>query len=332
VDLRQGRRITAYDPAASALWILTADDETHAAIFTRLTSATKESTDFALAVSVLGWLGGGVFPVEDGSLWLAYGLSLVRFDPATKAEQDVALPPKVFDVSAPLQAAVMLDGVIWVAQLGAHVLERYSAVQAEWLTPVPLPFDVLPYSQLLVAGSRIVIDGVAPTSVDGQMSLVTLTSDPTLVASKPVGHLASIASAQSGDLLEFGTDAALTVVAPDDHSTRLTLSIPVDELVASRPWISDESGQLWSWVRHFGDSLVRLDPTTGTWSYYTFPDVTLSSGDAFPHGSSDSPQNIVASPEIQTITATPDGIVVTTRAGENFPTQWAHASAYMFSP
>jgi streptogramin lyase len=298
-------------------------------ILSKVTSPTAGSTDFALAASTPGWFHGGVFPVADGSLWLAYGASIVHFDPALKAEQDVPMPGPGSAGSAPTVAALMVDDVIWVARFGSHEVERYSTSLAAWLTPVPLPFEVDPESELLVAGSSIVIDGPAPISGD-HLSFVTVAGGTTPVVSRPAGDLVSIATTPAGDIVEFGTDATLSVVSPAGRSTTLAVTIPVAELVLGRPWVSDGSGQLWSWVRHFGDSLVRLDPSSGAWSYYRFPDVSVIPEDQAT--SSDPPQNVVAGPELQTITPTPDGIVVTTRAGENPGMQWPYASAYTLSP
>jgi hypothetical protein len=165
--------MAAYDPATAALWIVTSDDESRGVIVSKVTLLTAGSTDFALAASTPGWFHGGVFPVADGSLWLAYGLSIVHFDPASKAERDVDLPQPGSGGSAPITAAVMVDNVIWVAQIGFHQLGRYSTALAKWLTPVRLPFEVIPQSELLVAGSSIVIDGVATTATDGGLSFVS---------------------------------------------------------------------------------------------------------------------------------------------------------------
>src|SRR5207247_7786495 len=99
------QRMVAYDPAPAALWIVTSDDPTRKVILSKVTSPMAGSTDFALAASTPGWFHGGVFPAPDGSLWLAFGASIVHFDPALNAEQDVPMPQPGSAGSSPTVAA-----------------------------------------------------------------------------------------------------------------------------------------------------------------------------------------------------------------------------------
>jgi streptogramin lyase len=127
----------AVQPGASVAWLPAIGSDGNNRLY-RLDANSGTVTDFALPSDRGGGWFVGVRFASDGSLWLAWDQTLVRFDPNTAKSVRYVIPTaSAFEVNSEKgkwvrDLAVASDGAIWLSRQHATSLLRFDPVTTKY--------------------------------------------------------------------------------------------------------------------------------------------------------------------------------------------------------
>lgn len=275
--LPQGERGVTFDPARGVFWTLNREFGPGGGAGRMSLERFDPAVDAWFATSVnldaSGFTKGLVQVAPDGRIWIGWGRTLARYDPATDTVAAWPLPPQSAGAwSTDGRMVAMLpdgQGEVWVATEPLHALFGFSVTSARWDRTIRLPFEATEWSKIVEAGpSKLFMNGVLVRGNDARSLLAgvdTKTSAATLLPP------------HARDYVVDGTSLVYLDDASSLHAFNLVSRVD-SPVVRSLPagWPAnlaiDPDGRLWFSVaayRYLG--VGRVDLESGFVTTYPFP-------------------------------------------------------------
>jgi hypothetical protein len=289
LNLPAGVRYAYYDVATDTIWLLTRPNSRigipdSGAILTSFTVGSGEwrSYDVPGENGSLG-AGAGLAVDRSGSVWMAWGERLLRFQPADERLEEWKIPSgQLAPAAAPspgldgmatslaLQQGAKLEGVL-VAVYGESQVRRFDPAAGSWGAEVPTGGVVVTYlTSIAVSPTTLVING-AVREGDGQsrpaISLIDLASNRSRLGPLPAYRFAARAD---GTVAFLGPEGLIGVLDSSGRETARVAAVPLigpDASVSVSP-----SGEVWFWAYSSGDvNLVRASQDISKLDAFPYP-------------------------------------------------------------
>jgi hypothetical protein len=269
-----GFRATIFDSSRNCLWILTRffrEAGVPLATLSRFNIADGSADVSLLEVDADGFIRGSMALDSKGSVWMAWGKMLVRYDPNSRTSETWQTPPVANVVVDPLgpvfdgnvvAMAIAPDGEVWTVGHGVHAAFGFNSSVHAWDRTVLLPLGPRLLSQLAFSdGTHLIVSGVLP---DAQSALAVV-------------DIASGASSQViTSIRAFAVSGQDRLIVLDGASTLGTISLStfarkmLDFTVPVTPdpnLAADKAGNAWFTLAAIGVGEVA----PGSTSYTAYP-------------------------------------------------------------
>jgi hypothetical protein len=302
-----GLRATVFDPSRNCLWILTRFFREAGAPLATLTAFNvgTGSVDLSgMELPAQGFIRGNIALGANGVVWMAWGKTLVSYDPNSRVTKSWSLPVVtnvVVDAVSPVfdgnivALAIASNNEIWTVAHGVHALFGFNPSTTMWDRQVPLPLSPTVFSHLAFSSqTNILVDGLEPGPVSA-LAAVDITSGR---ASELATSIRAYAGAGNNTAI-FVDDANALGVTSLATGSRNMVNVTVP--ATPDPHLAvDEAGNGWLTLTTIG--VGKLAVGSIAYTAYPLPQI-LSHGSLACGVPPCQPGSVVAiDPQIQSIT------------------------------
>jgi streptogramin lyase len=260
----------AVQPGTSVAWLPSINSDGNNRLY-RLDANSRTVTDFVLPSDRGGgWFTGAQF-AQDGTLWLAWDQTLVRFDPVSSKSVRYDIPTvSAFEVNADKgkwvrDLAVGTDGAIWLSRQHAASLLRFDPVTAKY-TEVGLRTFGVPDAIRVDSTGKLWLT-LARDPVTLQELTRAAVFDPSTGSTRVINEwTGGIAFDPQGRALILGKTGLIRVDATGAILDRL----PVPAAVSAADLVTSAGGKLVVTSR-LTNTVSIYDETTRLWTIQKLP-------------------------------------------------------------
>jgi streptogramin lyase len=277
-----GFRGAVYDPSRDCLWIVSRyfkDAGAEGVRLLRLNVADKNTFRTSVDLPADGFIKGLVAVDHAGKVWMAWGRTLIEYDPGTEATRSWTRPPYTGLWQADdaglygnmVGLAIDPGGEVWLASYEVSAVFGFNPVTTSWDRTVNLPF--LPTDEITLAVAAPGILAVSGVTADGKFTpeLALVTTSTRAVKMVPThgtdyqltGSDQAVYVDHEGNLGELSlTDGTSTILAP---------ALPIFRNPTAHLTV-DSSGNIWFSMAAFRSvGVAMLDTSTGVITRFPFP-------------------------------------------------------------
>lgn len=344
--LAPGFRAGVYDLKRNSLWILTdrlgASGPHSIVTLARFDIPTSSMIPTSISMNGDHWIKGSIALDANSNLWLAWGNTILKYDPSTGALQTFPLPSfeavARVDLSTSSGRLVALaiggDGEVWIAAADVEGLFGFDPSSGRWNRTIPLPLLPTIATRLVLSGQNVLANGAPLGATNLQSVLFEVDSNAATVVTLPVSAVDYALMPNGSIAFVDGSGSAGTL----DLATGASRATASDLPVASQPDLSvDRAGRVWFSMLGFRSvGIGSLDVSSGVVTRYPFPYI-LDPGaplvdDCPTHAYDCVPSNAVFDPEIQAVVVdASDDVWVLTRVAGSVTSSTAPSAVYKFS-
>lgn len=313
-NLPGGLRATSFDATRNCLWVVTRffrEAGVPLATLARFNLSDGSSEQSLVELPAPGFIRGSIAVDSAGNVWMAWGKTLARYDPASRRADSWALPSQanvvvdpvspIFDGNA-VSLVIGLDSEIWIAVSGVRTIFGFDPSNGTWNRTAAVPMSPGLFSRMIfIHGTTLVVDGVVPGQ-SSKLAVIDTATGNTVVSVQSVRAFAVT-----------GTDTAVML---DDQNgigilsltsgQRRMLNITAPATPESN-MVSDQRGNVWFSLSTIGIGKVSSGGTG--YVAYPLPEILKTGGVGCGVQACQPGATVRVDPQIQSVTVDAAGNV-----------------------